>query len=275
MRLLEGEALLYGGVVYLVKGYQHPEGFVVAYPRYKALQQAKLEKHEAAARISELYWDCIKLRVPVVPLSKAYEYSPRPLNRAVEYAKSFLESLLEVELHPTGSSLVSEGFRDLDFAVYGAPAWLVDRLRLLLNKGVLKRPLGLLVSEYLDKHAGYLKLEDYLYLKKNTILHFYFGGLHVNLKLLEYEKGFGTCVDYVYSYGDYTGVVSIERPLNPHVLPARYSARVGGREVVVESLRELYAELQPGTYYAERARLEARKGGIYLVPDHGVLRPLT
>jgi len=42
----------------------------------------------------------------------------------------------------------------------------------------------------------------------------------------------------------------------------------------VASLRELYAELTPGLYYAEGARLEARKSGFYLVPDHGVLKPV-
>ncbi|MEM4662333.1 MAG: hypothetical protein QXQ73_06650, partial [Desulfurococcaceae archaeon] len=63
--------------------------------------------------------------------------------------------------------------------------------------------------------------------------------------------------------------------LNPHRIPARYKAFAGGQEVVIESLRELYAELPAGRYYAIDSRIEKRKSGLYLVPDHGVLRPFV
>lgn len=276
MRLLEGEAVQYRGVVYLVKGYQHPEGFLVAYPRYNLLTRRPLQHMSAYYTVEYEYWDCVKHYVPLVPLSEALPVRAK-LDERVLATVEILAHLLDVsseQVYVSGSALVSDSYGDVDVVVYNVSEDSVERVKRLVEVGVFKRSAHLLVSEYVRKHGSQLALREYLVLKKNTILHFTLHGVHVNLKLVRLERGYQGCVDPVYEYSYYTGPVEVSRPETPHTLPARYSAKWRGGEVVVESLRELYAELTPGVYYAENARLEVRSSGLYLVPDHGVLKPV-
>lgn len=274
LKLIEGEAYLYGGVVYLAKGYQHPEGLVVAYPRYSALQRRKLRDYEKPLHAKVQWWDCIKREVPLLPLEKVHLYNGPATLQSALYIKELLESLLERELYVTGSALVCEEFNDVDLVSYGADEETVERLKGLFEKGVLERHLPLLIKEYSLRHSGKLSLHEYLRVKKETVLHGYYKGVHVNLKLVELRRGYNYCFDPVEEVTSYTGYVEVVKALNPHLIPARYLARVGGREVLLETLRELYAELEPGFYYAVDAKFENRKSGLYLVPDHGVLKPL-
>lgn len=274
-RLLEGESYIHRGVLYLVKGYQHPKGLVIAYPKYTATRRSRLSEHEKLIHLNTIYWDCIKQNVTAIPLSDAYLFTNYVISPRVLYIKSLLESLLEAELHLTGSATISEDFNDVDFVVYGANESVVERLKRVFDQGVLDRPTSILVEEYSKKHHGKLKLEEYLRLKKNTILHGFFKGIHVNFKLVELVKGYEDCVEPVEDYSHYSGLVEIANALNPHRIPARYKAFAEGREVVVESLRELYAELPAGRYYAVNSRIEKRRDGLYLVPDHGILVPVN
>lgn len=274
-RLLEGESYMYRGVLYLVKGYQHPRGLVIAYPKYSIVRRDKLSEHEKLIYLNTTYWDCIKQSVTTIPLNSAYPFANYAISPRVLYIKSLLESLLEVELHLTGSAMISEDFNDVDFVVYGANEDVAERLERAFNRGVLDKPVSMLVEEYLKKHHNELKLEEYLHLKKNTVLHGFFKGVHVNFKLVELSKGYEGCKEPVEDYFRYSGLVEIVNALNPHRIPAKYKAFVEGREVVVESLRELYAELPAGRYYTVNSRVEKRKSGLHLVPDHGVLVPIT
>jgi hypothetical protein len=275
LRLLEGEVVVNGPIAYVVKGYQHPPGYLVAYPRYNILSRRKLQKHEAKIYESTMYWNCIQRSVPVVPRSAwPYTLRERPLG-ALDQLISMLESLLEVDLYPTGSSLFVERPNDYDFIIYGADQEVVGRLRKLIDRGVIKVNVDILVREYIEKHSSTLSLSDYLRVKKSTILHGLFQGFHVNFKLVELRTGFNECVDPVISYEDYTGPATIVEALNPHVIPARYRAVIRGVELILESLREIYSELEPGRYWVENARLEHRPSGVHLVPDLGVLRPIT
>ncbi|MEM0045454.1 MAG: hypothetical protein QXH02_04385 [Desulfurococcaceae archaeon] len=274
-RLLEGEPYLYRGVLYLAKGYQHPVGLVIAYPKYTAIKRSKLGDHEKLVYSSTVYWDCIKQGVTTVPLDAAYTCVNYAVSPRVLYIKSLLGPLLEAELHLTGSAMISESFNDVDFVVYGASDVVVEKLRAIFDRGILDRPVSLLIEEYSKKHRGRLRLEEYLYLKKNTILHCSFKGIHINFKLVELSRGYEGCIEPVEDYSYYSGPVEVVNALNPHRIPARYKAFAGGQEVVIESLRELYAELPAGRYYAIDSRIEKRKSGLYLVPDHGVLRPFV
>ena len=273
MRFLEGESYLYRGLIYIVKGYQHPENFLIAYPKYSAISGSKLEAFNALKDTNIIYWDCLKLTVPVIPLDSAHPYTLRGLNN-IHYYKSVLEALLDTELYLTGSASYSSQFRDVDFVIYEANDKIVAKLRELFQRKILEKSIWLLIKEHRDKHSSSLNLTDYLYLKKNTILHGYYRGIHVNLKLIELSKGYNTCIEPVYGYSHYTGYVTVKKAENPHLLPTRYNAYIEKGEVVLESLRELYAELRPGLYYTVNSRLEERKNGFYLVPDHGILIPV-
>ena len=274
-RFLEGEAYIHGGVVYIAKGYQHPPGFIVAYPRYNLLTKTRLAEHERGKYGLKYYWDCIKRKVPIIPQS-AHVYNPRYFeSSAVLQLKSTLESILGVELHITGSSLVTEEFNDVDFVIYGASEDIVDKLSELFNRELLKRSEYILTREYLSKHSGLPSIQDYLFLKKNTILHGLLQGIHINLKLVYYKSGFNKCVDPVIECREFNGVVEVEKPIRPHIIPSIYSVRINGEELLMESLRELYSELPLGRYIVYNARLEYRESGVYLVPDSGSLIPYT
>ncbi|MEM4718427.1 MAG: hypothetical protein QXE81_06720 [Desulfurococcaceae archaeon] len=275
-RSLEGEAYLHQGVIYIAKGYQHPDGYVVAYPRYNALNRSKLLAHEYIKHGIYKYWDCIKQVVPLIPLKKSFKlYST--YNIEVSYILEFIRSLLdrEKEVYLTGSSLINKEFNDIDVVIYGSDESTVDNIERLFNQGVLSRSYYILIREHREKHFDKMKLEEYLKIKKNTILHGLFRNIHVNFKLVELEKGFNTCIDPVEKYSIYTGLIEVVKPINPHLIPARYVGIIGGEEITIESLREIYAELTPGKYYAENARVEDRSSDRFLVPDLGVLKPVN
>lgn len=274
-RLLEGESYIHHGVLYLVKGYQHPRGLIIAYPKYTITRRSKLSEYEKLIHLSTIYWDCIKQSVTAIPLNSAYPFVSHVISPRVLYIKSLLESLLEAELYLTGSAMISEDFNDVDFVVYGANEDVVERLKRMFDQGILNKPASILVEEHSKKHRNKLKLKEYLHLKKNTILHGFFKGVHINFKLVELSKGYEGCVEPVEDYFRYSGPVEITNALNSHRIPARYEAFAEGREIVIESLRELYAELPAGRYYVVNSRIERRRSGLYLVPDHGVLVPVT
>lgn len=274
MRYLEGEAYLYNGIVHLVKGFQHPPGFLIAYPRYSIIRKTKLQNHEKEIATSRIYWDCLKTTIPVIPTTSPYYTGDFIESKIPLYLKTLLEELLETPLYLTGSALITSEYNDLDFIVYGATEDTVYKLAKLFNNGVIKKSEYILVKEYIEKHSHYTSLFNYLYYKKNTLLHGVLEGVHVNFKLLSYERGFNTCIDPVEDYTYYSGPVKIARAENLHILPGRYTAVLNnGVEVVLETLREVYAELEPGEYYVFNARIEHRGSGVYLVPDHGVLTP--
>lgn len=274
MRKLEGEALLHGGIAYLVKGYQHPEGYVIAYPRYDVINHRRLEKHEQRRYMNNYYWSCMKLEVPVIPEHMVSEQDGVVVNRSVQLIVETLESLLEKDIYLTGSGRFLDVYNDLDLVIYGSDQELVEKIHDLHRRDVFSRSMSLLVKEHYLKHRD-IPLEDYLAMKRNSILHFRFMNIHVNFKLIELEHGYSGCVDPVSKVTYYTGIIEIQEPLNPHQIPARYLARAGVNELMVESLREIYAELYPGKYYVENGRLEWRKTGVYIVPDHGAMRPIS
>jgi hypothetical protein len=277
LRFLEGEAVEYKGILYLVKGYQHPEGFLVAYPRYDLLTRTPLQYMTSRYTINYEHWDCVKHTVPLIPLSSSMSVVLKLIEDVQSTVKTivYLLEVSEDSVNVTGSSLVSSTPNDVDIVIYGATESIVERLSRLVERGVLEKSSYVLMSEYLRKHNSNLSIGEYMALKRNTLLHFTLRGLHVNLKLVELNRGYQGCVDPVFNYRFYTGLVEVFKPMNPHIIPARYSAKCDLGDVVLESLRELYAELTPGVYYAENARIEVRKSGLFLVPDHGVLRPLS
>jgi hypothetical protein len=271
LRLLEGEVVVYNGLGWIVKGYQHPEKSLIAYPRYDLLNRRKLGNHEVTRLVEEHaeWWGCLKLKAPLLPLVSIAKYRPAMMvPSAVEEITWMLElSPLQVEV--SGSYLVNpEAAGDIDVVVYGATNEVADRIRLLIERGVFKRPsLWILYKEYTIKHVGVLDVETYLASKSKTILSLTLGGKIVNLRLYRYKRGFNTCTDPVESRRGFKGLIELTDQANP-VLPSRRKAVFQGGEAYFETHRELYAELPPGLYYVE-GDLEVRKSGVYIVADRG------
>ncbi len=278
LRLLEGEVLLYRGLGWVVKGYQHPGDAIVAYPRYDLVNNGKLYHHEIKWLAESMrFWDCIKRNAPLIPLAEVFKPVAR-VNQQVTYLLSTLSELIRnkgEEVEVSGSSIL--GFRnprDVDVIVYNSTVETASVLRELLNKGVLRRAGEyIIVNEYLEKHSSRMPLENYLKLKRNTFLHFILGGVHVNVKLVSLSTGYNYCVDKVEEYASYNGFFKVLERITAPLIPARYLARVGNEIMELESLREVYSELEPGEYYVAGGVIEERRRGRVLVPDHGVVIP--
>lgn len=278
MRMLEGEIWVHNGIAYIVKGFQHPEGWLIAFPRYDLHGPRRIDEWLVDKYINIIRWECLKLNVPVIPLSSSHPLQAR-LAGVSEWIARYLSSILGVserDIYASGSSRITLDYRDVDLVVYGVREDLVWDLKKLVEKGVLKRAgKWALINEYASKHSRRLTLSDYLFFKRNTILHLDILGFHVNLRLVAYTAGIQGCLDPVVEASSYNGVVRINEPLMIHITPSRYSAKLdNGVNVILETFREVYSELEPGEYVVRQGRLEARGSGLYLVPDHGVLSTL-
>ncbi len=278
IRLLDGEPVEYDGVLWIVKGYQHPVGYLVAYPRYSLVYNDKLPQHLAHKYAMDVlsYWDCIKQYLPLVPIGEAKTYRGYVDRRAYAMKRVIGDFIRTDRVAITGSSLIGWG-RDIDIVVYGYDDSLIDTLYRLRSMGILRKPsIGTLYMEYYRKHRGVLSFIDYYRLKKDSILHGVFNGTPYSIRITLYEKGYHGCIDMVYRRGSFSGVLQIKDVIAKYTTPSRYLVedREGG-EYVLETYRILYSELEDhGRYYVEGV-IEERRDGYYIIPDHGYMKPLN
>ncbi len=266
LRLLEGEPLIYDGVLWIVKGYQHPPGKVIAFPRYDLVNKKKIV---ATSRFLDhlTYWDCLKIEAPMIDCNKAYPYTAT-LNPSYDNVISFLREYIGFKEYVlTGSSLIGAG-NDLDIVVYGFKEEYIETIKDMLIRGIVGRSEYILYKEYLNKHKHETDLRTYIHIKKNTLLHILYRDIHINFKFVKYVHGFNQCIDPVYKREFFYGKMEIIEPIEKYVVPSRYRVEFNGREYILETYREIYAELPLGRYYVE-GFLEYRRNGIYIVPDHG------
>jgi len=268
IKLLEGEPLLYKGLIWVVKGYQHPPGYAVAFPRYNPVTRTKIAASDYG-KYAELvqYWDCLKIEVPVVKVSEAVLYQPR-LDPRLEEVVAAVRDLVGFENYVvTGSALIGGG-NDLDIVVYGFREEHRKNLEKLVETDVFKRSEWVLLSEYAAKHASSIDFATYTAIKKNTLLHFTYSGVHVNMRPVKHANGFSECVDPVYKRWFFAGEVRVVELVENLVIPSKYVVEYRDSELYLETYRELYAELPRGVYYVE-GFLESRRSGVYIVPDQG------
>ncbi len=279
LRLLEGEPVQYNGIIWIVKGEQHPPGYLVAYPRYDLIRRDKLSSHEKNMLIQEhlLYWDCLDMHVPVIPLHKAIQYDG-VLSWQASLIKTIMERIIGGlgEVIVSGSSIITRG-NDVDLVVYTVkPAEVVERIRENLGVLIEEAGTGDLYREWLLKHKSALSFQEYLSLKKDSLLHVKIDGYPISLRVVPYCHGFSSCMDTVFLRKKYFGYLDIVKPLSPYTTPARFLAKLSdGENIVLETRKILYAEAPIGRYFLENGYIEVRKTGKYIVPDHGVLHPVN
>ncbi|MEM1675209.1 MAG: hypothetical protein QXW87_01015 [Desulfurococcaceae archaeon] len=271
LRLIEGETYLYNGLIWIAKGYQHPPGKVIAFPKYSLLNYSKLSINSFYEKL--YYWDCLKIEASTLDIDKIYHYTPIVDNSIQSIVKTLSELIGFENYSITGSVLLSKYIenRDLDIVVYGFKREYIETIEKLINKEILK-PLnyGDLYSEYMSKHVNRIDFKTYFNIKKNTKLHFFYRDIHVNLRFNKYEKGFNKCIDPVYRREFLQGEIVIIECIDKYVIPSKYIIEYNSREYYLESYRELYAELPLGKYYVN-GFLEYRSSGVYIIPDHGYL----
>ncbi len=275
IKLIEGYPLYYNEVIYLVKGYQHPQDKIIAYPRYTLLEHKKLRKYEINKYVSYVYWDCIRQVVPVIDISHAYSFYTL-FHKHIPYTSQMIKEVISQlfgvnDLYITGSSLVFSTYNDIDIVILGADTELVNRVRSLISRRVIRRaPESWLLKEYLLKHSNDTDLRTYLYLKKDTISHIVVNNIHVNIKYVSYSNGFNQCVDPVEDRKLYRGRIQVIDCVNKYILPTRYIIRIRNKKILMETFREMYSEIPLGEYYV-KGYIEYRKTGEVLVPDHGYI----
>ncbi len=271
--LIEGYPLISNGVVYLVKGYQHPPGKAIAYPRYNLSLNSKI-KWLRDKYTNMYFWNCIKLYVPVVDLERVFSYDYRQINNPYVFeAISFLKEILSINMEDivlTGSSLIG-GANDIDIIIKGADEEVVRDLERLIENNILYRVReNVLIEEYLRKHISYTDLKTYLFLKRKTLLHLNYKDKHINIKLLGYRKGYSYCKDPVYKREFFKGLIEVVKPLRKTILPAKFLVRIRNEYITLETQRELLSELRPGKYYVS-GELEERSRGKILCIDRGFI----
>lgn len=276
---MEGELYIYNGAIWVVKGYQHPEGFIIAYPKYliehfppRKMPNWLKEKYI----IKEFYWDCINATVPVIPLSKSMYLGTRLFGKARELAKLINEYAnidLGEDVYFTGSaSLGLNG--DIDLVFYGNNvSWKVyNSLMALREAGVLK-PLSL--SELLEEHKKnpWVSFSDYVALRSGSILQGSLMNIRYSIRLVPYEHGYGTCIDRVTEVREEFLKVKIVEALSPYTTPAMYRVIVEqyNYEALLSSFKILFTELKPGATIEGIFRVEHREQLVkpILIPDVG------
>ncbi len=279
IRLLDGEPVQYRGKIWIVKGEQHPPGYLVAYPRYDLVRRCKLSDYEKNMLIQEhlFYWNCLGLNVPVISLQHAIQHYGEPPWQS-ELTKTIMEQIIGDlgEVIVSGSSIIMRG-NDVDLVIYTVkPTFIIEKIKENLGVLINEAGTGDLYKEWLLKHKHALSFQEYLSLKKNSLLHIKIAGYPVSLRIVPYRHGFSSCMDPIFLRKRYSGYLDIVKPLSPYTTPARFLAKLpDGENIVLETRRILYAEAQIGKYFLENGYIEVRKTGKYVVPDHGILHPVN
>ncbi len=275
---MEGELYVYNGVVWVAKGYQHPEGFIIAYPKYliEHIPPRKMPNWLREKYVEERYWDCINAVVPVIPLSKSMYVSTRLSGKAGEIARLINEYAnvdLSEDAYFTGSSSLGlDG--DIDLVFYGSNASrrVYESLMALREAGVLK-PLSL--SELLEEHKKnpWVSFSDYAALRSRSVLQGSFMNFRYSIRLVPYECGYSACIDKVTGVSEEFLKVKVVEALSPHTTPAMYRvlAEQYNYEALLSSFKILFTELKPGTTIEGVFRVERRErlAKPILIPDVG------
>ncbi len=271
---VEGTPVLFDDAIWIIKGYQHPPGRIIAYPRYDPINRRRLQSWMIKGLVHEWldYWDCIGSSVPQIPLNKSIRYASTTIRdqRLLELLKILRDYHGEDGVWITGSSLVMHG-RDMDLVINdpGGAETIVE----LRRKKVLRPPgPGVLFMEWGMKHRG-IPFNKYLELKSHTVLQGLYHERPYSIRISLHPRGVNECVDRVLDARTITGRLRITGEISKFTTPSLYRAVFMGENVILETHRMLYAELEPGPYKIMRGRLEHRMNGKYVVPDHGLLIP--
>jgi len=139
--LNEGFLLKFKDIIWMVKGIEHLEGFLVAFPRYKG--KAKVVDPSLIVSSFNLYktCDCAPVPVPLVPMDRSEVLDPRSLIEADKEAKD-LASVIAKGAGLTGSRAVGIEGGDIDLVYYSNFNEVIKALKELKEDGEVTTHLG-------------------------------------------------------------------------------------------------------------------------------------
>jgi len=256
--MIEGYLVKYKGYLWMIKGCEHFNEYIIAYPRYNISKGIKIKSLDEALRIATKlgvvkYNNCLKLKIPLLPRAKI-EYVLDPFNRdhwphLPEKVMALLNKLGLINSNDvglTGSYLASAIIRnlkprDLDLIIRDKNIGirLYKLLRYLRSEGI-SRSLDNIEDFEGSNQRTRLELLRYRVLEgilDNTIY---------SIRIVSCrESKEPQCIEKVNLLND--EIVIIEQ-ISPYIMPYTYlseSSALG--KVVVRSLRMRYSEIPTGT----------------------------
>jgi len=285
--MIEGYLVKYKGYFWVIKGCEHFDDYVIAYPRYEITTRVRIKNTSVALEIAKKlgvvkYNDCLKLEVPLLkrdeiedvlnPFNK--ELWPQ-LPREIDLVLGDLSSNELKDVGLTGSYLVSTILKDIKprdvdliirdinvgFKVY-------KKLRELREKGI-STPL-----EEPNEFEG-CDPETRITLLKNRVLEGVIGNTVYSIRILSCrESTKPICVE---SYEFFSGELTIIRDLSPLIMPYVYVAESNLGGILVKSLRMRFSEIPVGIkLLVSNCRLErCSNGSIYISLDKCTVRAFS
>ncbi len=262
------EAPLAGIVYYwIVKGYYHPPGMLIAVP-YRAKGASRLETLPERSPQASLSWvGCLSAEVPATRDTGRLIDPRKSLEVRAEDLPEIIHDLIGIAEPSwsglTGSWAVAEEGRasDVDLLIHfedieGG----VERLRRALERLGFRGCLG--------PRSEWPGLRP-----KERVTEVCRGGLRVTIRVLEKAEGAECYTPLYVPAGRYNGIIMIEGEASKHgaiTVPARYRFRGIGLSGVLETWRTSFQELPKGLYRAKLLlRVEVASGDIVATPDYG------
>ena len=255
--MIEGYIVKYSGYLWIVKGCEHFDDYLIAYPRYDITNQLKIKSTSEALSIARnlgviKYNECLKLEVPMLRKSEI-EYVLDPFNKELwprlpREVELIIEDLSSSELREvglTGSYLVSVFLknikpRDVDLVIKDVNVGLkvYNKLREMRERGITK-PL-----EKPGEFEG-TDLETRIALLKSRVLEGVIGDVIYSIRILSCRESVKPiCVE---SFEYFSGELVIVEGVSSFVMPYTYIAESKIGKVLVRSLRMRFSEIPVGS----------------------------
>ena len=209
------------------------------------------------------------MRVPMIPRGAIFLKPTQTLSMLSSLLRDSIPRTCRVI--PTGSSALGiEGSNDLDvvIACRDSRSCLSSYTRLaeLREIGILRRSLGALFVEWLNRHRDTLNLDAYIATKADSPLVGTFLGRVYTIRIVNLEFKPSRVVSSKCMPLD----ITIVKPLLDFTTPCRYVAEARGLgRVIFESYRMLFTHLPPRARVRALFRVELRADGLtYVIPDH-------
>jgi hypothetical protein len=255
--MIEGYLIKFRNYLWVVKGCEHFDDYVIAYPRYDIINHSKIKSLSRALDIARRfgvlrYNECLKLEVPLLRRDEVEEVFD-PFNREFwpklpQEVDLILGGLKPGELSEvglTGSYLVSvllDGIkpRDVDLIVRGRVVGSKVYRRLKeLREGGVSRPL-----EVVDEFEG-CDPKTRATLLRNRVLEGVIGTTVYSIRIVSCRESVRpTCVE---GYEFFSGELVIVEDISSYIMPYTYVAECDFGRVLVRSLRMRYSEIPVGT----------------------------
>jgi len=259
----------------MVKGCRHPEGSIVAYPRYKPGSGVKLKSLSESVRVAEklgyLRFDsCLKTWLPMIPEDEIDHvldpYSSEASGKLFGSFRELFNLLRDVasgRVGVTGSFLASNLIpqlrpRDLDVVVDGIEAgYPVYRVLKELRMMGLTSPASL---DVVGEHEGSDAMTREVLLSVRVLEGIYRGEAPYSVRILGCDVVEDACVEGV---EDFSGRLRIVEGMRPISMPYIYRAAEG---VLIVSYRMRFSEIPEGAVlHVDRCRLEEWNNGFRVV----------